>query len=378
MDDYKEIFRRQYDQLCYLYAKANTKSKKAKIAYDLIFFEEMYNKFSDELVVFPWSDDKYINEERIRVADAYVENILKEQIIYSQMSYIGFNMFVEENFSLYTDYGKNYHKISGKMLQKYIFQFFQNLDKDLVERFKSKLLSNEMFINTNIGDYAGLTFPMESINKNIILFDSKDDMTINEARSLVHELGHDFEFENSHKSGVDNTWNKICRTSYVEVSSSFFEYAFINYLIENKIYIDDALMLKRRYLIQTCYFLVNILAIINIKDLKLDYNYCVTLDNVEYANSILDLINSCEHRYQEGDKLNLRTCFIYGVGKLLAIYIYELYRENSIDFLSKFKKSLLEYKDIGISAFKNLGVTEEELISGRILKRVLNDCKQLI
>ena len=53
MEDYKEIFKREVDRLSYLYAKANTKSKKRSIAYDLIFFEQMYNMLLDEKIEFP-------------------------------------------------------------------------------------------------------------------------------------------------------------------------------------------------------------------------------------------------------------------------------------------------------------------------------------
>ena len=38
MDDYREIFDREVERLNYLYVKANTKSKKKNMAYDLIFF----------------------------------------------------------------------------------------------------------------------------------------------------------------------------------------------------------------------------------------------------------------------------------------------------------------------------------------------------
>lgn len=39
MDECKGIFKRELGRLNYLYAKANTKSKKVRLAFDLIFFE---------------------------------------------------------------------------------------------------------------------------------------------------------------------------------------------------------------------------------------------------------------------------------------------------------------------------------------------------
>ena len=41
-DEIKELFKREVERYEYLYAKANTKSKKKEIAYDLIFFNKIH------------------------------------------------------------------------------------------------------------------------------------------------------------------------------------------------------------------------------------------------------------------------------------------------------------------------------------------------
>ena len=78
MDDYKEIFKREYERLNYLYAKANTKSKKRQLAYDLIFFENMYNSFvtDDDRVVFPWSYDEELKKVSYEGVEAFITSIL--------------------------------------------------------------------------------------------------------------------------------------------------------------------------------------------------------------------------------------------------------------------------------------------------------------
>ena len=42
MEDCRENFKRDLDRLTYMYAKANTISKKKQIASDLLFFEYMF------------------------------------------------------------------------------------------------------------------------------------------------------------------------------------------------------------------------------------------------------------------------------------------------------------------------------------------------
>ena len=191
-------------------------------------------------------------------------------------------------------------------------------------------------------------------------------------------MGHDFEFDNASRSGVTSIWNGIVRTIYPEVSSCFFEYAYINYLIENNIYKDDAMILKRRYLNQIYYFFCYLLIIFSHRNLNVDPYFCITLDNeeiIDYANELLTMMNSADNLFKNGDKINFRTPFVYGMGKLLGIYVYDAYKKNPKEFLSKFKTSLLEYKEIGIEAFSRLGITKESLIEGNVLKRTLKDCK---
>lgn len=378
MDEFKNLFKRELDRYNYLYAKANTKSKKKKIAYDLIFFGEMYNKIVQENIEFAWDNDIDIINERIRVVNGLIRNVLDNQEVLIELVENCFNGYLEEDFSVYSDYAKEYHKIKEELMMKYIEDFFGSIDKSLVDRFNYKIDNIELFINNNMDNYSGLTYPLESVDKNIILFESDVDMNIDNARVLVHEMGHDFEFENSKRVGIDNIWNKIAKTSFVEVSSSFFEYAFINYLIENKIYLEDSLMLRRRFLNQTLYYLIYILIIDKIGELEIDWDFSIKLDDddiVDYANSLFEKINLPTEEFEIGSKLNFRNSIIYGLGKILGIYAYEIYKENPEEFLSRFRKVLLEYNNNGMDAFYELGINKDELVNGKVLRRVLRDSK---
>ena len=375
-DDFKELFKREVARYEYLYAKANTKSKKREIAYDLIFFEDMYNNFMDEEVEFSWSNDIDLIDVRIDVANSLVKNVLSEQHLLKEIFEKNFNVFLEEDFSLYTDYSKNYHKLSEELMQKNIGMFLRNIDKSLVDRFKDKLINGELFINNTINGFSGLTFPLEAVDKNIIMYISRGNGTIEDARILAHELGHDFEFENAKKSGITSVWNKISKTIYVEVCSCFFEYAFINYMIDNRIYLEDALMLRRRYLNGTLYYLSYALTLLSVDKLKIDFSFDALLENrdvVDYANELLIKMNSYDKKYVIGDKLNFRVSFVYALGKLMSIYVYEMYKNNPNDFLANFRKVLIDYKDNNFESFEKIGITKDMMTNGDILRRVLRN-----
>ena len=138
------------------------------------------------------------------------------------------------------------------------------------------------------------------------------------------------------------------------------------------------MILKRRYLNQIFEFLSYILIIFSQSKIFIDYEFNVKLQNdemVEFANSLLEEMNSDDNLYKLGDKLNFRSAFVYGIGKLLGIYVYEAYKDNPKEFLSNFKKVLLEYKNTGIKAFEYLGITSDDLIKGDVLRKTLSQCR---
>ena len=151
------------------------------------------------------------------------------------------------------------------------------------------------------------------------------------------------------------------------------------YLIDNKIYLEDALMLKRKYLKQVFYYLFSALVMLNIDELQIDYSYMALLgkeDEVNYANELLMKMNSCSKLYNVGDKINFKDSFIYSMGRLMSIYLYDIYKENPKEFLSNFKKILVDYKNNNFEAFEQIGVTKEMVSDGSVLRRVLREVKR--
>ena len=167
--------------------------------------------------------DEILMEVRNEVTHSLVHNILNDQYFLIDLVESSFNIFLESEFSVHKDYGKQYHKISEAMMQKSIIELYDKIDKNLKYRFMDKFDNLEIFINNTIERYAALFFPVESLSKNVIFITANDVMSVEEGRILVHEMGHDFEFENAKKNGVNGIWDKVVRTIYPEVSSSFFE-----------------------------------------------------------------------------------------------------------------------------------------------------------
>ena len=377
MEDYKEIFKRELDRLTYLYIKADTISKKKRIAYDLIAFDNMYNCFMDDEVELPWGNDEFLIDFRIDVFYGLFEYVLYNKFFLLDVVENSFDIFLENDFSIYCDYGKKFKKLDEGKLQEYIINFYNSVGENLGNVFIDKLNNGEIFINNSLKYNIGVVFPIESLKRNFILFKAGENMCLEEARVMAHELGHDFEFNNSYTCDVSCIWDKMSKTFYGEVSACFFEYAFINYLIENRIYLEDAFKLKRRYLDTIFDNLKNILIIFSQSKIGIDYEFNVKLRNdemVEFANNLVNEMNY-DLEYHLGDKIGFRKSIVYGIGRLMGIYIYEYYKNNSKEFLYNFRKSLLEYKDKGIDAFRYVGVFSDDLVKGDVLRKTLKQFK---
>lgn len=377
MEDFREIFKRELDRLTYLYVKADTISKKKRIAYDLIAFDNMYNCFMDKEVELPWGNDEFLIDFRLDVFYGLFEYVLYNKFFLLDVVENSFDIFIENNFSTYCDYGKKFHKLDEGRLQEYIINFYNSVGENLGNVFIDKLNNGEIFINNSLKYNIGVVFPIESLKRNFILFKAGENMCLEDARVLAHELGHDFEFNNSYTCGVSCIWDNMSKTFYGEVSACFFEYAFINYLIENKIYLEDAIKLKGRYLDDIFDNLKNILIIFSQSKISIDCELKVKLKNnemVDFANGLLEEMNYDE-RYKLDDKIGFRKSIVYGIGRLMGIYIYEFYKNNSKEFLYNFRRALLEYKDKGIDAFRYVGVSSDDLIKGDGLRKTLEQFK---
>jgi hypothetical protein len=86
-------------------------------------------------------------------------------------------------------------------------------------------------------------------------------------------------------------------------------------------------------------------------------------------------MNSYGVLYKVGDTLNFRSSFIYAVGRLMGVYIYEMYKENPKEFLSNFRKVLIDYKNNNFESFEQIGITKEMMSDGSVLRRVLREVK---
>jgi len=78
-------------------------------------------------------------------------------------------------------------------------------------------------------------------------------------------------------------------------------------------------------------------------------------------------MNVSSELYEMDDVINFRAAFIYAIGRLFGVYI----KNSSNEFLSNFRKMLLDYKDSGFESLEYLSIKEEDLLKGDVLRKTL-------
>ena len=115
--------------------------------------------------------------------------------------------------------------------------------------------------------------------------------------------------------------------------------------------------------------------IYRLKNIKLNEDNYIERDDpriVSYGNSIMNYLNYDRLYIEEGDIYDFRDSFIYGIGSIFAIYLYEFYENNHNDYWKEVSNLILNLPNSkGIEVFEKVEITKNKLISGDLVKKEL-------
>lgn len=290
-----------------------------------------------------------------------------------KMSEAAVKDFLESNLDFYGDYSVNTRRINPEELEDIVLSFLQDYDENFYLKYNDKLRKGEIF-SAMISDAGGMTCPFGTINNNFIFIQDYYRDTLQFGSILVHELAHSFEFDLNYSVGNKNVNERLFTTPFYEVSSSFFEYAFLRYLKENKIHEDIADSLLNEYYIEAFIKILEMNILCRHQNFIYDELGRVILNDMEVMRDVEDVKEKLNYYElpELGDTLSLTNSFVYGVGGLFSIYLYDNYKKEPEAFKKEFSNALLSYGIIkDISAFEKVGITPDELEKSGSLRRIL-------
>ena len=382
----KKILAQELKKMNNIYNRANTKGKKKLVATDLLSFEELYNRvypFSNSKMIWSNDDDIYNICSNIELSyyQSFIENIFKDQEFYIKLSLNVLEAYDKTNFNFYryNTPHSNLKRINPSNIIELLNMFTKHLGKKYNDYFIKKYKDYEIFLTDLLNYeeeqevYSGLTLQLGKLGKNYIFLEENFGMNLYLAQVLAHEFGHSVEMNINAKSN-NTTLNQLAyKTPYYEISSCFFENAFLNYLKENKLYLDSVnICLDHNYKDIFTYF-STMLAILKIDDIELIDGLLTIQD--EEAIKCLDIIKNTTNYHNipnKDDSVSYVNTFIYALGNLASIYMYEEFTKDKEKFMYEFDKSLSSYQCTeSIDSFSSLGISKENLLDNKILSKTL-------
>lgn len=367
-----------------LYNRANTKGKKKLICADLMLFEEIYSKlypFSNRKML--WSGDSEIyriaQECQLSYDEKFVTKIMEKEPFYENLALGVLSGFEKCNYDFYR-FNSTCSDLPRVKMEDILFllnDFTKYLGKRYNDYFNLKYKDYEILITDVIDaeNYTcGITLQLDALKRNYIFLDGKavgDNILM--ASILAHEFGHAVEM-NINSISNNMTINQLAfSTPFYEVSSSFFENAFLNYLIENKLFVNSANRCLDFYYKSMFSNFSQMLAIAKMRDISLT-DGCFVLNDDEVIKC-LDIIKEDFNYYSlpsKGDILSYINTYIYGLGSLASIYMYDCFLNDKEKFMYEFDKVLSIYQHTNsLDSFDKVGLSEDRIQNGKVLIRTL-------
>lgn len=263
------------------------------------------------------------------------------------------------------------YDLNKDKMNEIILAFFYDFDKTIYEFVKTCLeekifildLSNKkgFFSNKNITPYCSY---IEPLDLTYIALDKNSKTILSDA---VHEIGHIINLHYLTNNKSFNYFNFLFDT-FSEVPSTFFEFFFINWCIENNIYKDEMYKtyINKLYSLSVSLYDLQLINVyidqavrnsIYIKhyDYKLASNYNVSIHQ--------NLFYYIDEKYQ------------YPLGTLIALYYLNLYKSGkSFISIDEFIKNVCFMDDFEL--LNNFAVNFDEFINCDYLQKSLIKSKK--
>lgn len=371
-----DIIEHDAKRLEHIYSKAKSKSALKNIGNDLFGFQYLYFGI--------WGNDDYLRWED----DVLFDDVMQEYY-YKKMKQFFTNYTYDLNFCFnssrsvlqaYCDnkfsdlsnvYG-NFRRLNKKDAMNILFDFFDSMGDKYYKFFKS-LVDNKQIEMGYVGDYSNMaeTTWLNCLNKSYVCCSSST-YNFYSLISLVHEVGHAYE-----ASVVNNKNNKSFSTLFYEVSSCFFEYLFLRYVNDRRILVNDGKILEFDFLYDIYYFFFQNVLVQSLGNIFILDDYNLTIDFFTKKKLVDELNRKYNSNIQLDDNpINVRDALIYGYGRLIGINIYDRYVDDKKDILKRFDNFMNQYTLVGtFDSIDVLGISKDDLISNKALKRTLKEYK---
>ena len=324
------------------YIEANTLSKKKILERDLFTYRWFYEDFMGLSFRYDW-----------KVFDSSLKKnyCFTEVDKYLDISKMVIDCFRDKGDYLYRYFYMDSMKIDKKKGIEVIEDFFLMMGREVYDIYKR--VSGNILYTPLYGNRAMLV-SFDKLKEDFIVINDKGYFNTDVIMSIVHEIGHLFEIE-TYRNSIGNLYrDRSIYTPYFEVSSLFFEYAFINYLKDNDIFGYTSDYLINSYL----------------KHLFIHSYYSnILYRGIKGDNCLLDRVNFYPDLYLDQDSYKSNSSYM--IGYVMAIYMYDRFKGYDKGFMKDLRECFLKYPYFPLmDTFKEVGGGYDDIMKGDIFKRI--------
>lgn len=341
---------------------------------------DLFNMAIDEEEIFSsYLDTKRIfHKPDIKEILTFYNYIFKNEVLLLETYRNFVKLFDEIELVDFTNI-RNYRGYSDKDLKNIILNFFSQYGDNYYNIVKRYFDEGRIQTGYSIDEsYAGFFSGMTSLASGYLISSFQDSNSYMGA-TLTHELGHVIDFETFLVPQQKEL--QILEDALVEVPSVCFEGLFLRYLIDNKIDVGGALLLKN----------VNYNAIkerAKIIDKSLSYDeFILDKSGDIVVNATEEEINkSIEEGFIDDDmdeevlsNINhiyypTRTALIYSLGDIFELYFEKLDASSKKEFIKVFNNIITSRKEASFEdIIRMLGVTPSDFASLKYIKDDIKD-----
>ena len=289
----EEIIKKYETKLTYAWSKANTKSKKRRLLYDLSAFSIISSIYPEIAKEYNWENNSEFLNLYEDITIPLLDNVMKMKNIFMPCASNIITSFKEVEFPFYKDYRKEDRCLSHKDTEELMYSFLNEYNKDMLIKYKELKKEGKIF-NNNPLQSSALFCSLDNLKESFIYHIPNLKDSIYKSSLMSHELGHYYETLLFQEVGNISYKIKSEKLPFGEVASRSFEYAYLRYLLDNNIHTEEVKRTLRRYYINLLVCAYDMSIIYRLKNINLNENNYIVIDDsriVSYGNSIMNYLN---------------------------------------------------------------------------------------
>lgn len=292
----------------------------------------------------PYLNNKIIRENN-KGMDMFFENVRKDEWIFKILFANYHNLCVDTDIFNYSKKMVD-KKYTDKEVKDLILGFYSLYGNSVYEVIKKYFDEGRIQTGSRLcQNRSDATFYNSLLLKSGYIVVKEKENNINMLTSLAHELGHAVDFGMFYNPQQKK--GKFYSDIYQETASSFFEYGFVKYLLDNRIECDESLLYISIFLKEAY------------------YRICRLVDSYMEGNF---------YSQDFDDKNRNSSLFIYSLGELLSIGMNQVMGEHRQEYMKMFNNFVCSRNEANfVPLLLMAGIDDYQFINGLMFEKEFKD-----